>query len=92
MIYFLNSLFPFLIFKKNLNLLIMSIVVKRDGTYYRRKHAMQEGRPEGRKGHPPLLEDSALPILFSRIRQAVLKKIQVTKDYLVQMVYFFSNF
>jgi hypothetical protein len=82
-----NKNLPIIIFKKNLNFKMEYSPIK-NSKFYREKKAIREGRTPGRKGRPALLEPSGLQILFVRIRQKVLNKIQVDKLMLVDMVFY----
>jgi hypothetical protein len=62
--------------------------MNKDSKYYRDLKAVREGRTPGTTGRPPLLEATDLDILYSRIRQKILSKEQVTKSVLVEMVSF----
>jgi hypothetical protein len=62
-----------------------------NGSYYRKLNAVQEGRPSGRNGRPPLIEPEALPLLFCRVRQKILMKEQVTCALLLNLVFFLST-
>jgi hypothetical protein len=63
----------------------MAVQIK-DSKYYRKKIALAEGRLPGVVGRPPLLQEEHLEILYSRIRQKILEKIQVSKVVLAEMV------